>query len=170
MWKSCVQNCFCMKPSPSFTTMMSLFQLDLIIDNLIILVSQTKCVCRSWVAGLLWEMVELAWQEFQETLVWSHSFRCSIHGHKQSLVWRICNHDASAVPVLHVHVVNFKWCSVYYQLNSSSHLTVLFIDCKTAKPHLLLVEKWVQVWVHQRNESLSDALFGERDGATSCSR
>lgn len=73
---------------------MSLFPLDLMSS-----VSQTKCVCRSWAAGLLWEMMELAWQEFQETLVWSHSVRCSIHGHEQPLVWRIYNHDAAAVPV-----------------------------------------------------------------------
>lgn len=73
---------------------MSLLPLDLMSS-----VSQTKCVCRSWAAGLLWEMMELAWQEFQETLVWSHSVRCSIHGHEQPLVWRIYNHDAAAVPV-----------------------------------------------------------------------
>lgn len=99
-------------------------------------------------------MMELAWQEFQETLMWSRSVRCSIHGHEQPLVWRIYNHDAAAVPVfMFALIISSDVLIIVNLTNSPSHLPVLFIDCKIAidciaDPQLLFVEKWIQVWVH----------------------
>lgn len=92
----------------------------------------------------------VAWQEFPETLMWPHSSRCSFHGQDQSLVQRIYNCDAAAVPLLHVTLVISN--EVLFLVNLTlfqTHQCLPTLVSKTVGPQFLLVERWVLVWVHQ---------------------
>lgn len=91
-----------------------------------------------------------AWQEFPETLMWPHSSRCCVHGQEQSLVQRIYNRDAAAIPLLHVTLVISNDVLFIVKLTLlQTHQCLPTLVSKIVGPQLLLVERWVLLWVHQ---------------------
>lgn len=164
-----VKNCSCVKPIPSFRTMMSLVPAWVSAG----LKVRTERACRNWIAGLLWEMMTnqlsgevhtcslVAAQEFPETLMWPHSWRCSIHGQEQSLVQRIYNHDAAAIFLLHVPLVISN--DVLFIVNLPLFPTNAF-QCCFPKLQVLNSCMWKDgSWCESKQRELVRWLPGERE-------